>query len=108
MQSNIPSYLTETFVQQIAMRQTERKAVSLLGGDNGLELPDEENGQYSGSIVAGGTHYLVQEVLEDGLLTLYRHDALWLANVPAQDWVGKTALIHYGQSVYGLAAFSFS
>ena len=102
-----PAYLNKAFVQPIEARQSERKAMAVFGGEAGLDLPDEENGQYTGAIVAVGTHYLVQEVLEDGFLTRYRHDALWLANAPTQEWVGKTALIYYGKSDYGLATISF-
>ena len=102
-----PTYLNETFVQTIKARQMERKTMAGFGGDEGLDLPDEESGQYTGSIVAAGVHYLVQEVLEGESLTRYRHDALWLADTPKGEWVGKTAQIHYGQSEYGLATVSF-
>ena len=105
--TDTPVYLNEAFVQPIEARQSERKAMAVFGGEAGLEIPDEENGQYTGCIMAAGTHYLVQEVLEDSLLTRYRHDALWLADAPTQEWVGKTALIHYGQSDYCLATVSF-
>ena len=104
---SVPAYLSEAFVQQIEARQTERHAMVPLGGEDGFDLSDEENGQYRGTVVAAGVHYLVQEVVESGLTTLYRHDALWLAEPPQQEWTGKTALIHYGQAEYGLATVSF-
>ena len=106
-QTTVPDYLTDAFVEPIAQRQAERKELAALGGEAGLDLPAEENGHYSGIVVAAGTHYLVQEVIADGISTLYRHDALWLTDTLQREWMGKTALIHYGQSEYGQATVSF-
>ena len=102
-----PTYLTEGFLRQIEARQSERTAMAELGGEDGLDLPNEENGRYKGVVVATGTHYLVQEIKEDGILTRYRHDALCLSDAPTQEWAGKVALIRYGQSEYGLGTVSF-
>lgn len=104
---DVPAYLVEAFVQPLTTRQQEREAMAALGGEDGLELPDEASGRYTGTIVAAGVHYLVQEVIEDGFITLYRHDALWLTHQPQQDWTGKTALICYGKAEYGLATVFF-
>jgi predicted ABC-type ATPase len=105
--SEVPTYLREAFVEPIVARQTERRAMAAFGEEDGLDLPDEENGLYTGTVVAVGVHYVVQEVMVNGLATRYRHDALWFAEQPKQVWKGKTAQISYGQTEYGLATISF-
>lgn len=105
--SPIPTYVHEAFVQQMEARQTERKTMAVHGGDEGLELPDEENGHYTGAVVAVSVNYLIHEVVEGNITTRYRHDSIWLSDPPHPEWVGKTASIHYGQAEYGLASVSF-
>jgi hypothetical protein len=106
--SPVPTYVHEAFVQQMEARQTERKAMAVHGGDEGLELPDEENGHYTGAAVAASVHYVIQEVVEGDITARYRHDSIWLVDPPQPEWVGKTAIIHYGQTGYGLASVSFA
>ena len=88
-------------------RQSERKTMAVHGGDEGLELPDEEDGHYVGQVVAVSEHYLIHEVVEGNITTRYRHDSIWLSDPPKPEWVSKTASIHYGQAGYGLASISF-
>ena len=103
----VPDYLCEVFVEPIEARQKERRAMARLGGEGGLDLPNEEIGRYTGTVVAVGMHYLIQEVLENGFPTRYRHDALWLDQPLQNELKGKTVQICYGQSEYGLAAISY-
>lgn len=105
--TQVPPYLVDAFAIPVETRRQERKTIAVLGGDDGLELPDEEGGEYQGIIVAAGKHYVVQEVVEGKLSSRYRHDALWLASPPRPDWAGKVAMVRYGGGAFGLAGVSF-